>query len=107
MSKRTYDKYLAKTFNGSQVVRYSISRLVISVGSYVLRCSFTQYMERARRKEQADRAYELQVRSGSLVSYMIQDDLSWCLRCIQGAIKATLYGLTLVTLGHYTWPLFR
>ncbi|KAF8520109.1 hypothetical protein JB92DRAFT_2709598 [Gautieria morchelliformis] len=47
-------------------------------------------MERARRKEQADRAYELQVKSGS-----------W------GAIKATLYGLALVTLTHHTWPLFR
>lgn len=35
MSKRTYDKYLGKTFNGCKVLRYSISRLVISVARFL------------------------------------------------------------------------
>ena len=67
-------------------------------------------MERARRKEQADRAYELQVKSGSLVGLFPQEYLmpeSKSDGASQGAIKATVYGLTLVTLAHYTWPLFR
>jgi len=50
----------------------------------------TSFMDRIRRREQADRAYELQVKQGSL-----------------GALKATALGLGLVIVTHHTWPLFR
>jgi len=46
--------------------------------------------ERARRRREADHAYELQVRAAS-----------W------GAAKYTAIGTSLATLGHFSWPLFR
>ena len=47
-------------------------------------------MERARRKADADKAYEVQVRAGT-----------------EGALKFTGAGIGLAVLGHYTWPSFR
>ncbi|KAI0079661.1 hypothetical protein K474DRAFT_1658732 [Panus rudis PR-1116 ss-1] len=47
-------------------------------------------MDRARRKEDADKAYALQVRAGT-----------------EGAVRYTAIGLGLAIIGHYTWPLFR
>jgi len=47
-------------------------------------------MDRARRKEDAQRAYNVQVRAGT-----------------EGAIRYTGVGLGLAILGHYTWPFFR
>ncbi|GHJ87082.1 hypothetical protein NliqN6_3484 [Naganishia liquefaciens] len=46
--------------------------------------------DRGRRLEHQERAYRLQVRGG-----------------LEGAVKYTVYGTLLVTLGHLTWPLFR
>lgn len=47
-------------------------------------------MDRARRKADAERAYDAQVRAGSV-----------------GAARATGVGVGLTILGHYTWPWFR
>ncbi|KAI0786376.1 hypothetical protein C8Q75DRAFT_771524 [Abortiporus biennis] len=47
-------------------------------------------MDRQRRKEDAQKAYDVQVRAG-----------------IQGAIRYTSIGLGMAILGHYTWPFFR
>ncbi|KAH9938389.1 uncharacterized protein B0H18DRAFT_12958 [Fomitopsis serialis] len=47
-------------------------------------------MDRATRKEDVERAYELQAKAG-----------------LQGAARATLLGTGLAVLGHYTWPTFR
>jgi hypothetical protein len=47
-------------------------------------------MNRASRNENAQRAYDVQVRAGT-----------------EGAIKFTALGTGLAILGHYTWPFFR
>lgn len=47
-------------------------------------------MDRARRLESAQRAYDIQVRAGS-----------------EGAAKFTCLGLGLAVIGHHTWPFFR
>ena len=47
-------------------------------------------MDRARRKEDVDRAYELQSKAA-----------------IIGAARFTAVGLGLAVIGHYSWPLFR
>ena len=47
-------------------------------------------MDRATRKEDVERAYELQAKAG-----------------LAGAARATVLGIGLAVLGHYTWPTFR
>lgn len=47
-------------------------------------------MDRARRRQEADQAYELQAKAAVI-----------------GAARFTGIGTGLVTFGHYTWPLFR
>ncbi|CCM01701.1 uncharacterized protein FIBRA_03765 [Fibroporia radiculosa] len=47
-------------------------------------------MDRATRKEDVQKAYELQTRAG-----------------VAGAARSTAVGLGLAVLGHYTWPAFR
>ncbi|PSR73618.1 hypothetical protein PHLCEN_2v10537 [Hermanssonia centrifuga] len=47
-------------------------------------------MDRARRREEVNRAYDVQVRAGT-----------------EGALRYTSIGIGLAILGHYTWPLFR
>ncbi|KAI0939454.1 hypothetical protein AcW1_004491 [Taiwanofungus camphoratus] len=47
-------------------------------------------MDRARRREEVDQAYELQARAAMI-----------------GAARYTAIGLGLATIGHYSWPLFR
>ena len=47
-------------------------------------------MDRATRKEDVERAYELQAKAG-----------------LAGAARATVLGLGMAVLGHYTWPTFR
>ncbi|KIP12812.1 hypothetical protein PHLGIDRAFT_61047 [Phlebiopsis gigantea 11061_1 CR5-6] len=47
-------------------------------------------MDRARRLESAQRAYDIQVRAGS-----------------EGAAKFTFIGLGLAIIGHHTWPFFK
>jgi len=46
--------------------------------------------QRAHRREQADKAYELQIKAGS-----------W------GAAKYTAIGTAMATVAHYSWPMFR
>jgi len=46
--------------------------------------------QRAKRRQEIDRAYELQFKAAS-----------W------GAAKYTAIGISLATLGHFTWPVFR
>lgn len=48
------------------------------------------YPDRGRRLDHQERAYQLQLRGG-----------------IEGAIKYTVYGALVCTLGHLTWPWFR
>ena len=52
-------------------------------------CTFAT-MDRATRKEDVERAYELQAKAG-----------------LAGAARATVLGIGLAVLGHYTWPTFR
>lgn len=47
-------------------------------------------MDRATRKADVERAYELQRKAG-----------------LAGAARATVLGIGLAVLGHYTWPTFR
>lgn len=47
-------------------------------------------MDRARRKQDAERAYDVQVKAGT-----------------EGAVRYTAVGVGLAILGHYTWPFFR
>lgn len=47
-------------------------------------------MDRATRKEDVERAYQLQAKAG-----------------LAGATRATVLGIGLAVLGHYTWPTFR
>ncbi|CAL1702224.1 unnamed protein product [Somion occarium] len=47
-------------------------------------------MDRARRREEADKAYDVQVKAGT-----------------EGALRYTAIGMGLAILGHYTWPVFR
>ncbi|KZT72586.1 hypothetical protein DAEQUDRAFT_705037 [Daedalea quercina L-15889] len=47
-------------------------------------------MDRATRKEDVERAYELQAKAG-----------------LEGAARTTVLGIGLAVLGHYTWPTFR
>ena len=47
-------------------------------------------MDRARRLENAQRAYDIQMQAG-----------------LVGAAKYTCLGLGLAILGHHTWPLFK
>lgn len=47
-------------------------------------------MDRERRKQDADRAYEVQVKAGT-----------------EGALRYTALGIGLAIMGHYTWPAFR
>lgn len=47
-------------------------------------------MDRARRKAEADKAYEVQVLAGT-----------------RGALTFTGVGVGLAILGHHTWPFFR
>ncbi|KAK7695700.1 hypothetical protein QCA50_000336 [Cerrena zonata] len=47
-------------------------------------------MDRARRRQDADRAYDVQVKAGT-----------------EGALRYTALGIGLAIMGHYTWPLFR
>lgn len=58
----------------------------------ILFCTFltTWVMDRARRREEVDQAYELQARAAMI-----------------GAARYTAIGLGLATIGHYSWPLFR
>ena len=61
----------------------SLSCSLIPTAQYLL-------MDRACRKADADRAYEVQVRAGT-----------------EGAVKFTGVGVGLAVLGHYSWPFFR
>lgn len=45
---------------------------------------------RAQRKQDAEKAYEVQVKAG-----------------VQGGVRYAAIGTGLAILGHYTWPLFR
>ena len=47
-------------------------------------------MDRGRRKEEVDRAYEIQARAA-----------------VRGAAQYGAVGLGLAAIGHYTWPSFK
>lgn len=47
-------------------------------------------MDRERRRQDADRAYAVQVKAGT-----------------EGALRYTALGIGLAIMGHYTWPAFR
>ncbi|KAI9632939.1 uncharacterized protein MKK02DRAFT_19734 [Dioszegia hungarica] len=51
--------------------------------------SASELAARANREEQTERAYRIQIEGG-----------------LQGALRWTMYGAAVVTLAHFTWPLF-
>lgn len=66
-------------------------------------------LDRGRRLDHQERAYQLQMKGGIEVSTSCQayrktaKQINWS----QGAIKYTIYGTLVVVFGHLTWPLFR